>query len=62
METIKNTIECHHCHEVIEFDDDGVTAQCMPDGCIGEDGRWYCDDCCYELGIFTMDDEGESDE
>lgn len=57
METVSNTVVCGKCLVMIEFDDDG-TVDCMPDGAI-EDGKWYCDDCCYETGIFKVDDSDQ---
>lgn len=52
MITKPATIHCDYCYESYEFDDDGITADCMPDGYILPTGEWMCDDCgsCPECG------------
>ena len=50
METTMSKIKCNKCGEVEEFEDDGVSVDCMPDGCMVAD-EWFCSDCCYELGL-----------
>lgn len=42
---IEATIICHGtCKETFTYTDDGVSVDCMPDGCL-LDGKWYCDEC-----------------
>jgi len=39
------TITCDFCKESYDFDDDGYTADCMPDGYILPTHEWICDAC-----------------
>lgn len=51
MEKKLTTIKCDDCGEEEEYIDDGVTVDCMPDGCLIGDGKWICQECCYKRGI-----------
>ena len=44
-------IKCADCGEEEEFMDDGITLDCMPDGCLVENGEWVCQGCCYKRGL-----------
>ena len=47
------SITCQACNETMDYDDDGVTFDCMPDGVMVGDGKWVCGDC-------MVDDNGET--
>lgn len=51
MDTIKNRVKCWDCGIEIEFDDDGITAECLPDGWILPNGEWVCSDCGHERNL-----------
>ena len=44
---MKTTITCDECGESYEYDDDGKTFDCMPDGEM-INGKWYCSNCLYD--------------
>ena len=46
-------ITCRDCKETIEYDDDGVTFDCMPDG-VMVDGGWVCSDCMVDAEGNTL--------
>ena len=47
-------LTCTRCKETIEYEDDGVSTDCMPDGVFLEDGsEWVCSDC-------MVDDDGNT--
>ena len=37
---------CDYCKYSFEYEDDGKTFACLPDGIV-VDGGWYCTDCIY---------------
>ena len=40
-----NVLTCDDCNGSFEYEDDGKTFACMPDGeVVGS--CWYCSDCC----------------
>jgi len=41
------TVTCCKCGETQEYEDDGETFDCMPDGIITPDG-WVCSDCLVD--------------
>lgn len=41
------TIVCDYCGTSFEYEDDGVSLDCLPDGALHE-GSWYCSDCIAE--------------
>ena len=43
-----STLVCDNCNQSFEYEDDGETFACMPDGeVVGS--YWYCRDCCFEM-------------
>ena len=43
-----STLVCDNCNQSFEYEDDGETFACMPDGeVVGS--YWYCSDCCFEM-------------
>ena len=55
-----NHIECSHCHEIYEYEDDGETYNCMPNGVFPYGGLdWLCDECmtCPKCDCPCFDDE-----
>ena len=43
-----STLICDNCNQSFEYEDDGETFACMPDGeVVGS--CWYCSDCCFEI-------------
>ncbi len=52
--TKRASITCSVCKETIEYDDDGITVDCMPDGVFPGGGEaWVCSDC-------MVDDDGNT--
>ena len=51
------TIQCDRCEEWVEYQDDGATVDCMPDGVLvlAADGSpgWVCSEC-------MVDDDGNT--
>ena len=54
-----STLICDNCNQSFEYDDDGKTFACMPDGeVVGS--CWYCSDCCAVAVSVVEHDEEES--
>jgi hypothetical protein len=51
IKTTKNKVKCWDCGIEIEFDDDGITTDCMPDGYILPNHQWVCDECGEKRGL-----------
>lgn len=53
-------ITCSRCKETQEYDDDGVTFDCMPDGVMVDDPHdpftalWVCSDCMVDKDGNTL--------
>lgn len=47
-------VTCSKCGEEQEYDDDGETFACMPDGILPGDGTWVCADCMVDKGGNTL--------
>ena len=48
IEMTLSTLICDNCNQSFEYEDDGKTFDCMPDGKV-VGSRWYCSDCCFEI-------------
>ena len=47
------SITCEVCKDTVEYEDDGKTFDCMPDGVMVGNGKWVCGDC-------MVDENGET--
>ena len=49
------TITCANCGESFEYEDDGLTVDCMPDGVLVNGGpEWVCSDCMVDASGETL--------
>jgi hypothetical protein len=47
------SINCEVCKDTVEYKDDGITFDCMPDGVMVDSKKWVCGDC-------IVDENGET--
>lgn len=52
------TVTCKTCKRDFDYEDDGVSVACMPDGAI-VGNKWHCDDCitCEICNCTCLPDE-----